>query len=368
MFVKNFHALRVLCIQLLFLSIALGCGKKEEEEDTSAEKDPASSETNFPDAPENVLNLFLNDLDIAPSVLKSGGADCLEISNAARLSDAIEQWPPGLKAFLASELAKFPEFDLITGSVAGVFLAKESMLSFPELAGETMVAGIMCSIEGQEAGYVFLNSKLYVTDRAEVGPLEEYQDSVALVHQHVLSEHGDQALYTLIHEIFHAIDLAYFTDSENNTMVNGRVDVMTMAWNNAGNSIDQTAEIYARRVVLPSHVCSPRHLNLAPESAEEMAVAYQQIAEETSFISPYAQTNLFEDFAETLASWYFKKTYDNGLVRSVYSEDLTVTPLSSAELLYKFDTKEIMRTSSRHQEKMCAMVALVFEDQQCLGE
>ena len=354
---------------ILFLA-ACGKPKEEKEEDQDAQIPTAvvsqsSGGRPAPATPQVVLDLFKDTSTIVPSLLASGSTDCLGIDNAANFNDVVEPWPPGLKAFLAAEISKFPEFDLVTGSVAGFFLAKSSFLSAPDLPENGTIAGIMCSVGGEQRGYVFLNSKLYVNDRQAKGPLENYQSVKELVSPYVLSEHGDQALYTLVHEIFHAIDQAYFMENQDSTKISGRVAVFDMAWQGSGESIDDRADIYARRVSLSGHICSPKFFSLAPENPDELAAEYRKIVENTNFISPYSQSNPFEDFADTLATWYFKNVLDNGLVRTVFSDDLTAVPLANARQLYKFDTKEILRTSARHRSKVCAMVDLVFASQDC---
>jgi len=362
-------------VSVLVASLFIGCGKKDDDDDDDEEvaNQPAGGATQnsdtLPDAPQLVLDLFKDDSDIAPAELTGAGTDCLEIDAQATFSDAVEPWPAELKAFLASELAKFPEFDLVTGAVAGIYLAKPEMLTLADAPPGTGVAGIMCGVANDKKGYVFINYQEYVTNRLARGPLQNYQPLTGVVDPHVLTEHGDQAVYTLVHEIFHAFDLAYFSSTNGSSaQVAGRNDVYELAWDDAGESLDPRVEIFARRALATGHVCTGRGFNLSPETADEFADAYRQLAEETNFISPYAQSNYAEDFADTLATWYFKAVYDEGLVRTVYSNDLTTTPVDPAQEIYKFDTKAILKGSAGHRNKMCAMVDLVFADQDCAAQ
>jgi hypothetical protein len=355
--------------------MASGCGKKDDDDDEEDSGNAPSGGTtqdggdaDLPDAPQHVLDLFQDTSSIDPAALGNGGTDCLQIDSQATFADAVEPWPAELKAFLASELAKFPEFDLVTGAVAGIFLAKADMLSDPSLPELGGIAGIMCGAAGDTRGYVFINHEEYVTNRLASGALGTYQSLTGAVDPHVVTEHGDQAVYTLIHEIFHAIDHTYYRNTDDATALAGRAEVLELAWNDAGDSLDPRADIYALTGTSRRPGCTLRGFSLAPVTPDEHVAAYRQIAEETNFISPYAQSNEGEDFADTLATWYFRVTYDNGLIRSVYREDITATPLSSAELLYKFDTKEILSTSERHRDKMCAMVDLVFAAQDCASQ
>jgi hypothetical protein len=359
---------------LIFLisnfSLSMACGQKEKEEVEDTEEAPPSGSTNqnsgdvpIPEAPQGILDLFQDSSSISPSSLASASTDCLEIDSQASFSNAVEPWPKELKSFLAAELAKFPQMDLLTGAVAGIFLAKPEMLSAPDSSGLGTVAGIMCNAEGEKRGYVFINYEQYVTVRQTSGQLQSYQNLVGLVDPYVLTEHGDQAIFTLIHEIFHAIDRAYFGETDGDVV--GRASVYDLSWNSSGESLDERAEIFGLTSAMSRHICSSRGFNLSPGTPDEMAEAYRKIAEDTNFISPYAQVNSFEDFADTLATWYFRVIYDNGLSRSVYRDDLTNTPLETSQLIYKFDTKKILEDSTRHREKMCKMVDVVFDGIDC---
>ena len=375
----NKHISVVLFATILGLATACGEGDTSDTESTDDETSSKQQDqqqqgsvsqpdpSQLPDVSDEILFLFKEDADIDPVDLDGGTTRCLSLGTADTFADAVEPWPTGLRALLASELEKFPEFDLVEGAVEGIYLAKASLLTRPGSTTAGTVGGIMCDTDDDERGYVFINYDLAVTKRKNSGPLHVYQPYSGILGPHEFSSQGDITVYTMIHEIFHAIDLTYFSSDSDEYA--DRIEIAEMAWSDPVTSIFETVDIFAHAdgdTHTHTHDCIGSHgMFLVPETPEELEAAYRHLAEETNYITPYSQANHFEDFADTLSNWYFLEIYDEKLVRTVYSSDLLSTLPADADILYTFDTAEILEESTDHREKMCAMVNLVFSDQTC---
>jgi hypothetical protein len=215
---------------------------------------------------------------------------------------------------------------------------------------------------------IFLNEDEFVSHprmRVKVGAWYETEN---LVHNSVLENHGDQTLFTLIHELFHAIDLVHYIGSTNEANKAGRKVVTDLSWNSL------TSPKYARTGVL---ALTPFAIPVVPkpvttdtlrehfvfslhDDADDQMADYKTLATKTNFLTPYSSANAIEDFADTLATYYFGTRYNSWMLRSVFAADLTVTPVSQAHLLYVFDTRQIVHNSEPHKDKACRMAELVF--------
>ena len=194
-------------------------------------------------------------------------------------------------------------------------------------------------------------------------------------------ESGDNAAITLIHEIFHAIDNKLYQGATSSEQRKLRLQAQNLSWGNnkpiypnysKGLSLTGGGDEKGFVAPTPHFGCrlqkayfvdaDSKSLGLAPTPPQELADELQNLAESTNFIVPYSQVSQAEDFAESLAVYYFGAYKNSWQIRRVYAEDLSKVPIKTANLLYKADTKAILKSVEIQREKICTLAKLVFGD------
>lgn len=356
---------------------AAACGQgrsrafQPQSDDAHEAQEPMAAKTQMATGDQAVnasfVSLFKDEADFAPADLANGFVACAGIESLTTAEGSAIPWPPHMRSYLAGELAKFPDSQLVLSSVSGIYLARAELLTGKER--QTRVGGITCQNRKTAKSVIFLNEDEFVSRpkmRIKVGAWYETEN---LVHNAVLENHGDQTLYTLIHELFHAIDLVHFISGNDGSKKAGRDRITDLAWTNLTTSKFEPTGILAMTAARPNAALREpitpeslrKHFVFSLHDAPEgLAADYTKLATQTNFITPYSSTNAIEDFADTLATYYFGTRYNSWMVRSVFDADLTNTPVSQAGLLYVFDTKQIMHDSEPHKDKACRMAELVF--------
>lgn len=309
--------------------------------------------------------------------LKSGRTSCATILNREKaMMGSILPWPKDLKDFLADQLEGLPAEGGLSakafGSLAAVYLVKKEILTGSD---GSMAAGLACDLGGSNLGVLFLNEVTFVEERQAKG-LRTFQGFSAVPRPHLLIKTGDNAAITFIHEVFHAVDNKYFRDAANEQVFRARREVIDLSWKASGESRFTSFEALdlagghtpaARQAVVSPRGCRAQFdaLNLVDggvgQTPEAVRASLSALAETTNFIVPYAQENWSEDFAESLAVYYFGIYQKSWQRREVYLEDLRKTPDPARRTaIYIADTKAILRVQELQRAKMCALVELVF--------
>jgi hypothetical protein len=365
-----FNFYKILSLGLVAL-ITGGCSLGIFEEEKSEQKSFSHSQLN-PLEPStgsilSVGSLFQNDSLETPANLDEGLSTCGKIIALPDFEGVLHQWPSELSRFGTRELERFPDKDLLLKSLNGIFLIDGNLLDFQGAGGQ--VAGLMCD-NAIGDNFIFLNYEMFVTERAETGPIGEWQQIKGIINKHIVTSHGDQFVFTLIHEIFHAVDhKSFLYDRQESAEAQKRDQIIEETWVNPETSrfeeYDDVIMLTGKNIKLSCGKIdrSSKTFGLTESvlsSGDDLAVSYKEFYENTNFISFYASTNSYEDFADTLATWYFARTYNNGLNRVVYKEDLSDGNIEGATKLYEFDTIATLAKSAFHQSKVCALVSLVF--------
>jgi hypothetical protein len=341
----------VACSELEPLTDAEAQSSKSDNEQRAFQKPPTVS---------TISELFLDTASFSPEELGTGFSACAQIQSQTTFEGVVLPWPDDLKTFVELHLNQFPDEELLRKSLNGIFLAPGKFLQYEEATGGT-VSGLMCDTD-ERGNFIFLNYEAFYTDRLKLGDVDQWHDIVGVIKKHILTSHGDQLIFTLVHEIFHAIDHARYLNEPSRK--EERNSATQLSWDEGQKSKFGDQEIFALRNKGAKLSCI-HGFHLADETPDNLMKSYKRLAEETNFISPYASTNPYEDFADTLATYYFLRNYRDGLIREVYKENLITENSKDRTLLYKFDTSQILKTSQMQRTKMCKLVNLVFTDTQC---
>lgn len=320
-------------------------------------------------------------------VMSLGGArtNCETVTaKGTDLTDNIIPWPSDLKEFLASEIMDLPVGvrKLAGNSLDGIYLVSEESL---KASDGVIAAGLACDRGDNNKGLIFLNEYSFLTERQTRGSLGSFQSYslIPLSTPNLMIESGDNAAITLIHEIFHAIDNKLYQGTRSSELRKLRLQAQNLSWSNneslypnysrglalalavgeAGLGLKASIPHFGCRLQKAYLVDSDsKPLGLAPVPPQELADELQNLAESTNFIVPYTQMSQSEDFAESLAVYYFGAYKKSWQVRKVYAEDLSKVPIKTANLLYKADTKAILQSVDIQREKICTLAKLVFGD------
>ena len=364
-------------VLLTFLS-ACGSGEVVEPQESTLEESPGEASGVDQEVSGDLMMRFRDTPDFTLRNLDLGQTNCAGIGDASSFA-GFRQWPDSLKGFLAGELAKFPEQQMLLSSVAGFYLVEEKLLDF----GSGVAVGLTCDDGVTGRIYVFLSYEEFVSRGEQSSATRVWKDYLALIPNYTVAQDGDQAVVTVLHEVFHAIDLRFFilSDEKNNQTL--RNQILDLAWNDAVSSKYQKLDTV---VALQNMVAPPmqtakklqdvlKQPHIPPESRKYflqtepdiLTNEYKYLAEKTNFITPYAAVNAFEDFADTLTRFYMMKVYSRPLVRSVYSTDISTGMQipSDSSLLYRFDSKALFQNSAAHKEKVCLMQQAVFQEWSC---
>jgi hypothetical protein len=287
--------------------------------------------------------------------LLNGSTNCSDIFDETHIEDHIVRWPPELKAYFLNVLSRFPKLELISNSVHGIYLVTDESMKDP--LNNTTAAGLACDRGVDFKGIIFLNYNSMVKKRLAKG-VGSWQESRTKSNKFIDVNEGDGAAITLMHEIFHAIDVKMFMHG-NADDLKKRLDLKNKSW--VGNIpkfrrgailalSDGNQEIFGqdRRCTHPEHFGLGLTSNDDPTS---LASELRYLQEQTNFLVPYTMASPAEDFAETLTVYYFGNYYKSWPKRTVSVEKKS---------LFVHDTELILRTKKQHIEKTCAAAELVF--------
>ncbi len=287
--------------------------------------------------------------------LINGSTNCSDILDETHIEDQIISWPPELRAYFLEVLSRFPKLELISNSVHGIYLVTDE--SMKDSINNTTAAGLACDRGGDFKGIIFLNYNSVVKKRLAKG-VGIWQESRTKSHKFIDVNEGDGAAVTLMHEIFHAIDIKMFMHGNADDLQKRR-DLKNKSW--VGNVpkyrrgailalSDGNQEIFGqdRRCTHPEHT----GLGLTSSvDAKSLASELKYLQEQTNFLVPYTMASPAEDFAETLTVYYFGSYYQSWQKRTVSFENKPI---------FVHDTKLILRTKKHHIDKTCAAAELIF--------
>lgn len=391
---------------LIFCTLsASGCGPGMTDRDSRSEtrqSTDANPGQSFPNSASSftpggkasasqVSSLFKDTSDFQPADLKSGFIACAALEDLATDNETVIAWQPLMRSYLTAELMKFPNHDLLFSSVSGIYLTSAANLENKNGKRKGRVGGITCQNSASKKSVIFLNEEEFVSVPKMTIKVGSWYETANLVHASVLENHGDQTLYTLIHELFHAIDLVHFVSSSDPQRKLDRQRITNMSWNSlteskfqntgvsalTGSSADMDPATLKKYFSFSIHESTDLALMITDESgsvqpektdedivteAKKQASIYTTLTQKTNFLTPYSSVNAIEDFADTLAAYYFGTRYNSWMVRKIFNRDLSITPLSQAELLYTFDTEVIAQNSPAQKEKACLMARLIFSE------
>lgn len=304
----------------------------------------------------NVTELFKDEQDFTIAQLESGASNCSDITRHANLKDLLLPWPESLRSFLVAYLDRFPRPGLIEASVAGFYLVKDEALRFP---GGGAAAGLACDRGDDNKGVIFLSATSFVSERSGQGRSDQsgpgvWHDNAVVTDRYILQQTGDNAAITLIHELTHAIDNKLFTHATSETR-QLRQAIYAMSWQGFSEPLYQKVSIYS----LGSRHAPALQLD-SNKTPEELAGELRYLADKTNFIVPYTMASSAEDFAESIAVYYFGVAFGSWQIRTVYDKDLKKEGLTGANKLYVHDTKKILGSSPEQKKKLCAMAELMF--------
>jgi hypothetical protein len=338
----------------LFLFICASCSNGQEDPSDGSVSQTLDASENSPS--ESALNdLFHNEMRFTRDDLMNGATNCSDILDEDHIEDHILSWPPELRSYFLDVLSEFPGLELISNSVHGIYLVTDESLQDP--INNTTAAGLACDRGSDFKGIIFLNYNSMVKKRLEKG-IGTWQESRTKSHKFVNVNQGDGAAITLLHEIFHAIDIKMFmhgnaenfarrTDLKNKSWVGNvpkfkRGNIFALSDDNQDNLAED------RRCTHPEHTGLGLTTNV---DAKSLASELIYLQEQTNFLVPYTMASPAEDFAETLTVYYFGIYYQSWQKRTVSVEK---------KPLFVHDTELILRTKKQHIEKTCAAAELVF--------
>jgi hypothetical protein len=337
-----------------FLYLCVGC--------SSGLTDSTKDSSNTLDASEYTFDatfddLFHDQMQFTRDDLISGSTNCSDIINELHIEDAIVTWPNELKDYLLEVLNRFPKPEIISQAVHGIYLVTDNALV--DEVSNTTAAGLACDRGSDFKGIIFLNFNTMIRKRNSIG-VGIWQNSRTKSNKHVEVSEGDLAAITLMHEIFHAIDIKMFSHGSTADLQK-RTNFKNRSWVGnepkfkkgaivALNGQDFTDELTRhRRCTHPIHSgFSFANTDADPKSlAEEL----KDLQDRSNFIVPYSMASPAEDFAETLTVYYFGVFYQSWQKRVVSA---------GKKPLFVHDTENILRTKPQHIEKTCAAAELIF--------
>jgi hypothetical protein len=328
-----------------------------------------------------------------------GRSSCKTItSKGSAIAAGILPWPAELKEFLTDLLDELPtnSEDPKKGlryrafrSINSVFLVSKEVLQADD---GTMAAGLACDLGETNEGILFLNEFSFVTDRIENG-LKSRKTYSVIPSPHLVIKSPDNAAVTFIHEVFHALDNKFFKDPQNIQEFDLRKEITGLSWLNNREPRYRTVEgldlvetddgtngpdqrsYRGCRPVNTLTLKSSEFFGLADSSPEEVANRLQTLQSKTNFIVPYTQANPSEDFAESLAVYYFGKYNASGergfgqngwQRREVYRDDLRKAQPRASRILQVYDTQTILSEYPLQRTKICKLASLVFNEDEDL--
>ena len=305
-----------------------------------------------------MADLFHDEMQFTREDLINGSTNCSDMLDEAHIEDRIVTWPTELKTYFLKVLSRFPKQELISQSVHGIYLVTDA--SMIDRKNSTTAAGLACDRGGDFKGIIFLNYNSMVKKRSALG-IGTWQDSTSKSNKFIDVSEGDGAAITLMHEIFHAIDIKMFMHGTPED-IQKRVDVKNKSWIGNEPKFKRGAILALSDSDSPDslahdrHCTHPIHTGLGLTSIADpnaLATELEYLQEETNFIVPYTMASPAEDFAETLTVYYFGVYYQSWQKRTVSFEE---------KPLFVHDTELILRTKSKHTIKTCAAAELVFGD------
>jgi len=340
-------------------SICAACSNGNDE---SAESTSSSLDANeFIIGSTSHETLFHDKMQFTREDLISGSTNCSDILDENHIEDQIITWPPELKRYLIEVLEQFPRPDLVSESVHGIYLVTDAALV--DQKSMTTAAGLACDRGIDYKGIIFLNYNSMMKKRMPQG-VANWQNSRSKTNKFIEVKEGDTAAITLMHEIFHAIDVkmlmhgtpdniqkrAHFKSRSwvGNVPKHRRGEILSL--NDNGNT-DSTASDHRCRH--PIHFHSELNLITNGSDPKSLAKELQNLQDQSNFIVPYTMASPAEDFAETLTVYYFGVFFQSWQKRTVSLENKPI---------FVHDTELILRTKKQQIDKACAAAQLVFGD------
>ncbi len=339
----------------LLLFICAGCSNGDDQ----AQDEEISSIFDINDTHQSnqlLDDLFHDTMQFTRDDLQTGSTNCTDILDEGHIEDRIITWPSEVKNYFLENLSKFPNPDLISQSVHGIYLVTDATLY--DQKSKTTAAGLACDRGSDFKGIIFLNYNSVIKRRSSLG-IGAWQETRSKTNKYIDIIEGDTASITLMHEIFHAIDIKLFMHGTPENLQK-RENLKSKSWIGdepifkrgpiiaLNGSDDASADSTDHRCTHPIH----SGLSLtAGSSAEELAAELKRLQEQTNFIVPYTMASPAEDFAETLTVYYFGVFHQSWQKRTVSFEK---------KPLFVHDTESILRTKKQHIDKTCALAKLVF--------
>jgi hypothetical protein len=327
-----------------------------------------------PDA--TTLSFFKDRVDFTAAELTDGVSNCSFVTDkASRLSSLIIPWPDDLKEFLARELKnRFPLQASMSDFLAGMYLVKDELFDDATNSGDGGgYAGLTCDRGKDNKGLIFLAEEILVNQRKK-GGLGKWQSMQGVQYDYMLVEVPDQAFFTLVHEIFHAVDMKLFVQTKDTKSLQERDESIRLAWAEYDvpkwsrismttlKEVDMLAAYRSARKKYPL-ACRAKNqlpgLQLKDYTAQEIKTELSHLKNDTNFLVPYAMVNAAEDYAETMAAYVVGSSAKQWDKRIVYSQPIGDT-LSGLTEIYRHDSGDIIKTSSKHRDKMCFFAEMTF--------
>jgi hypothetical protein len=323
-----------------------------------------------------LLDYFRDDVDFTAAQLEAGASNCSYLTDkAGRLDELVIPWPDDLKNFMAAQLeANFPLAGKLDTFLHGLYLVKDE--TFLDESGDDLgIGGLTCDRGEDNKGLLFLSESVFVTQRLEEG-LGTWQTLQAVQYDYLLLEVPDQAFFTLVHELFHAVDTKMFYRTTDQDALAKREESILLAWKDFDTpkwdaitmttlrGVDVLGEYWAARKKYPL-ACRAKAarlpLGLQDYTANEIKTELSHLKNDTNFLVPYTMANAAEDFAETLAAYVVGSRTSKWDLRVVYDQPITDT-LDGLTAIYTHDSGEIIRTSAPHREKMCFFAEMSLDE------
>ena len=337
------------------------------------------------------LNFFKDKIDFNIEDVKNGKV-CGSVKND-KVSFIYKTWPNNLKKFLSSEISKFEYIKLISPHLEGVYLVE----MVPNMA-----LGLTCHDAKTNKYVVFFNNDLAVANRDYTNvDVKSYIVDGRQNGSPFLESRGDGALHTLIHEMFHVLDLALYWDNFADLMGGKKPNDSQKAevrrhfyettWKTPTQSVfENVLQPGSSAVSLPTNQAENLSLagatsldkgrifssklkdhiettiaaknersqliNLDDDNASQNVSNFEfrlkNIEDKTNFTSDFATGNFIEDFAVTLAHYYIGTRYN------IWEKYEFFAPLKP----YIFTPKNILGRDSLQRQKTCELVKSVLNE------
>ncbi len=296
---------------------------------------------------------FFRDQLLSPESAYRQDMDCFPDENGAPLRYQIAPWPPELKRFLAQELQKFPRLDLLQGKFEGIYLIRT----------DTFASGFMCTNGSTGQPVIFLDWNVAYENRVALGGRGDawvpHTSALSADERFVGIDEGDQAIATLFHELFHAIDYANYRTADRD-LTPFRLSVLQQSWDATSgesrfrktNIVMLTGKATRKTFCRQDPRLTATAFSLATSSSQQATAELQFMGTQTNFIIPYAHTNFIEDWAATLEVYYMGTRYGAFTKRLVFAQ--AIDPQARlGNPSYIYDTKQVLKTSPQQLSKMC---------------